>query len=75
MSRLQSVQLSALIGFLFTLSLVVAGLMIPIYGGSMDAADTEMRIATLANVNYRVFVITTAVFFALLVAVHWPKRQ
>ena len=74
-SRLQSVKLSALLGFLFTLGLVVAGMLIPMYGGSMDPADTEMRPATLANANFLVFVNTTCVFAVLLVAVHWRRRS
>ena len=74
-SRLQSIKLSALLGLLFTLGLVIAGLMIPMYGGSMDSADTEMRPATLANENFFVFVNMTCVFAVLLVAVHWRARR
>ena len=74
-SRLQSIKLSALLGFLFTLGLVVACLTIPMYGGSMDPTDIEMRPATFANENFLVFVNTTCVFALLLIAVHWRRQQ
>ena len=72
-SRLQSVRLSAILGLLYTASLVVAVLLIPTYGGSMVWDDTATRPPSLESENFVVFISVMAAFLVLTVVVHLRK--
>ena len=71
-SRLHNLRLSGVLGFLYTLSLVVACVTMPMYGGSLYWTDTQPRAASLSDENLVVFLVTT-VIFAVLTA--WSYRR
>ena len=48
-SRLERLRLSALLGFLYVLGLIVAAMTMPLYGGSLYWADTTGRAARRAR--------------------------
>jgi hypothetical protein len=74
-SRLERLRLSAVAGFLYMLALIIASMTMPMYGGSMSSEDTAARAATLADVNYVVFLVTGLVFLVLTVMLHLVRED
>jgi hypothetical protein len=66
-SRLANLRAGAVLGTLYTVSLLVATFTMPMYGGSLYWRDTELRPVSIADENLIVFACTTIVFIILLI--------
>lgn len=60
--RLRNLRLSALLGFLYLLALIVAALLMPWYGGSLDWTDAGMRPASVGDRQLIVFSVVGIIF-------------
>ncbi|MDP6437042.1 MAG: hypothetical protein QGG46_07400 [Gammaproteobacteria bacterium] len=66
-SRLDSLRLGAILGTVYTISLLVAAFTMPMYGGSLYWIDTKLRPISITDENLIVFASTTLIFLILLV--------
>jgi hypothetical protein len=66
-SRLERLRLSAVLGCIYVLGLIVASLTMPSYGGSLYWEDSQPRAASLNDANLVVFLVTGVVFLLLAV--------
>ena len=73
-SRRERLQLSAVVGLLYVLGLIVASLTMPWYGGSLVWDDATPRAASLEDANLVVFLGTGAVFLLLTIVLHLRPR-
>ena len=74
-SRQENLKLGAILGFLYSLGLVVACLTMPFYGGSLYLTDIEPRPPSLNDQNLVVFIWVTLIFGATLIFLHWQSRK
>ena len=72
-SRPERLRLSAVLGLLYVIGLIVACMTMPMYGGSLYWFDTEPKPASLSDANLIVFLVTGAVFLALTFALYIAK--
>jgi hypothetical protein len=73
-SRLELLRLSALLGLLYTLGLLISAITMPLYGGSLYWTDSWPRAAVMSDPNLIVFV-CTALVFLLLTIVLFKKKE
>jgi hypothetical protein len=72
-SRHYSLKISALLGFLYTLSLLIATIGMPFYGGSLYWRDFSPRPPVISDPNLVVFLCVTAIF-AILLFMLWDSN-
>ena len=74
-SRPERLRLSAVLGLVYVIGLIVASLTMPMYGGSLYWTDTEPSPAKLSDENLIVFLVTGAVFLMLTIVLYGAKEK
>jgi polyferredoxin len=74
-SRPERLRLSAVLGLVYVIGLIVASLTMPMYGGSLYWTDTEPIPARLSDENLIVFLVTGAVFLVLMIVLYGAKEK
>lgn len=74
-SRPERLRLSAVLGLVYVIGLIVASLTMPMYGGSLYWFDTEPSPAKLSDENLIVFLVTGAVFLVLTILIYSAKEE
>ena len=74
-SRPERLRLSAVLGLVYVIGLIVASLTMPMYGGSLYWTDTVPSPAKLSDQNLIVFLVTGAVFLVLMIVLYGAKEK
>ena len=74
-SRPERLRLSAVLGLVYVIGLIVASLTMPMYGGSLYWTDTVPSPAKLSDQNLIVFLVTGAVFLVLTIVLYAAKEK
>jgi len=74
-SRPERLRLSAVLGLVYVIGLIVASLTMPMYGGSLYWFDTEPNAARLSDENLIVFLVTGTVFLLLTIVLYTARGR